>query len=63
MKSQQKPLTTKEFIIMVITGLVIWRVPLFFFQFGVMWSVLLPVVGFGIGYWVVMLLRKRGNKK
>jgi hypothetical protein len=62
MKNKQKPLTTKEFIIMVVAGLIIWRVPLFFLQFGVIWAGLLPVVGFGIGYWVVMLMRGRKNK-
>jgi hypothetical protein len=58
MKNQQKPLTTKEFIIMIIIGLIIWRIPLFFFQFGVIWAGLLPIVGFSIGYWFVMLLRR-----
>ena len=59
---QQKPLTTKEFIIMVIIGLIIWRIPLFIFDLGAIWAGLLPILGFAIGYLVVKLIRKINKK-
>ena len=59
MENQKQPLTTKEFIIMVIIAIIIWRIPQWFFHIeGIIFSALLPIIGFGIGYWTVMLLRK-----
>ena len=56
------PLTTKEFIIMVVMGLAIWRVPLWVFDLGAILAGLLPVLGFTIGYGVVMLIRRIKQK-
>ena len=63
-KIQNKPLTTKEFIIMVVIGIIIWYTPKWFFGIdGIIISGLLPIIGFGIGYLVVMLLRKIKKRK
>lgn len=59
---KQQKISTKEFIIMIIIGLIIWRVPLWIFDFGIIWAGLLPVLGFTIGYWIVMLIRKIKQK-
>ena len=59
---QQKPLTTKEFVIMIIIGLIIWRIPLYIYDLGAIWAGLLPVMGFAVGYWIVLLIRKLNKK-
>ncbi len=63
MNNQKRPFTTKEFIIMVIIGVAIWWIPKWVFKLeGIIISALLPVIGFTIGHWIVMLLRKIKRK-
>ncbi len=61
---EKQPFTTKEFIIIVIIGILIWRIPQWVFHIeGIIISGLLPVIGFGIGYWIVILIRKIKGRK
>lgn len=54
-----KNMTNKEFVIMIIIGVAIWWVPKWIFHIqGIIISGLLPVIGFAIGYGIVIILRK-----
>ena len=65
MKKKKQKMTTKEFMVMVVIALIIWRAPLLIWDLGIIVSGLLPVIGFGIGALVVSFLRKinKQNKK
>ena len=54
---------TKEVIIMVVICVVLWRVPLLFLDFGVVWAALLPVIAFIVSSFLVKVIVRRGKKK
>ena len=58
MKKQQK-MTTKEFIIMIIIFLILWRVPLFFLKLDLVGSIVLPIASLIIANLIVTKLKRK----
>ena len=55
---QKNEFTKKEFIIIVVIALLIWRIPPLFFDLGAIIVGLLAALGFVIGVLFILVLRK-----